>query len=322
MRKGAALWVLGLGWAVGVLASVVPRTAHAWSCNSKLVHAPRHGQENVPTDTLLWGYSADSTRLLGPSGEVIPIEERALVVSYLPVNIPVLDPSRSLQPNTAYAIELDFGYGPTVTEFVTGAGPAEAPPARPALATSEPRVGGGGGRPYRWLDLDFEPADGALLVGTVQAPEVASIRELLLEAPPSDAAVAAAPKVELLSDYGGVSVGIADCAIWPDEAPDSLAAQFGAFDLAGTFSGWVDVPLELPSEAEAQAAADAENAAYAAAEQAARDLRAANLAKLEAASHRGGCAMTAASASGDSPLAMLSLALGVALTAARRKRAR
>lgn len=52
-----------------------------------------------------------------------------------------------------------------------------------------------------------------------------------------------------------------DCGVWPPYASDSELGRFGVLDLAGNFSGWASVPLELPSLADAQAAAVAEREA-------------------------------------------------------------
>ncbi|HTV18948.1 MAG TPA: hypothetical protein VMG12_09765, partial [Polyangiaceae bacterium] len=63
---GLALGVLG----AGVLAPGKAR-AGVEECDTNAFIAPERGAANVPTDTLLWGYDARVTRLVGPSGGVV-----------------------------------------------------------------------------------------------------------------------------------------------------------------------------------------------------------------------------------------------------------
>jgi hypothetical protein len=339
MKRTHALGLAGFTWAMLAIIGVAPGTARAMTCSTNLLpDGPVGGQANVPTDTLLWGYSLGNTRLLGPSGEVISMTERALVVagsfSAPRVAVPVLVPGSDLQPNMRYTIEVDPGDGapPALVEFVTGAGPAGSAPAQPSLLSSASHVGRywPSAGPARWTQLQFQKDDTAFILigmpGDSQAgegPAIAGVEDLLIDGPPSEQAIAEAPRVQWASDGDLVEVGFNDCVLWPDGAPDNVNARFAVLDLAGNFSEWTDVPLEIPPEAEAQAAADAQDAASAreAAEQAAEDARvsAANLAMLAAIDSRDrSCAIAPTPARGSSPLAALSVALGLVLVSARR----
>jgi hypothetical protein len=327
--RASHLWGL-VGGALAIGAA--PATAHALTCSVNLTNAaPVGGQANVPTDTLLWGYSSENTRLLGPSGDVVPTEERALVVAGALSSrdiVHVLVPGSALQPNARYTIESSSeGEDPVLNEFVTGAGPASAPQGLPAVVSSDAHVGSfwASRAPARWQNLQFEDIRslGFILIGDADDPEsdplgaVPSVKDLLIDAPASEEAVADAPLLEWLSEQTELTVGITDCAVWPDGAPDSLTARFAAVDLAGNFSGWAEVPLELPSQAEAQAVVDDQIARDVAAAAEAQRVREDNLAKLAAANRASGCAMPGAPARHASALATLALAL---LARARRAR--
>jgi MYXO-CTERM domain-containing protein len=310
--------------AFAAVIAVAPGTARALTCGINTVSTFPLNHQDVPTNTLLWGYSAGRTRLLGPSGEVVPTEERALVIGgYQSTRwtIPVLVPGSVLQPNARYTIEIDAEGDPSITrlEFLTGNGPASAAPRLPELVATQPHVGTfwASFTPARWLDLQFQniASDGLILIGDPGASEndplssVTSLEDILIDGPPSAEAIAQAPMVQWIADYDYLSVGITDCALWPDGAPDTLTTRFATLDVAGNFSGWTDIPIELPSAAEAQAVADeqAQLNAQVAAEDA--RIRAENLAKLEAASQGGGCAVSASRASGSSGLVALALVL-------------
>lgn len=323
------------GWvAFAGLIAVAPGTAHALTCGTNTVNAYPLGQEDVPTNTLLWGYSAATARLLGPAGEAIPMEERALVIGgYLGTRwtVSVLVPDSILQPNARYTVEIESGNDEPLTrhEFVTAAGPASTTPAVPTLVSTEPHVGTfwSSLTPARWTELQFQDIrrEGLIVIGIADAAEgdahasLATLEDILIDGPPSAEAIAQAPLVQWISDGDFLSVGITDCVLWPDGAPDTLTSRFGTLDLAGNFSGWVDVPLELPSAAEAQAVADerAESYAQAAAEDA--RIRAENLAKLDAASHSSGCALRGGHTQAPGAIAALAL---VVIGRARRKQRR
>jgi hypothetical protein len=334
------------GWvrtvcAIGAIIGVAPGTAHAVSCITNELRVPAPGQVNVPTDTLLWGYPGSATRLLGPAGEVIPMEEaRKLLVaapgSLLQYNS-ILVPKSNLEPEARYTIEVNWyaswfpEYPPEFIEFSTGPGPAGSPPSQPMLVSSE--EGGIGTHhnsciPARWSYLEFLgiAERGLILLGYAGEGErervstITSVRDLLVESPPSAEGIDDGPVAQWVSQGDWVIAGPSDCSTWPDGAPDSLTARFGAFDLAGNFSGWVDVPVALPSEAEAQAAADALCAEANAAAVEADRVAAANLARLAEASQDKGCAVAPGPVRGARGFAAFALALGLAGVARRARR--
>jgi hypothetical protein len=235
-------------------------------CATNFVTAPEVDDSNVPTDTLLWGYAAEKTRLLGPSGNVVATDERKLPTALEGGGglgtLPVLIPREPLEPNADYTIEID-GSGdqapPRRIVFSTGAGPTDAAPPLPLLLSSEPRTGVDYYGAFRAVSLTFD-FDGILIGDTGQLGEVASIDALFAQA---DAALAdpndeALPKIQWISRSESLFVGIAACGVWPLGAADSELGRFGVLDRAGNFSGWVSVPLDLPSRADAEAEREAQ----------------------------------------------------------------
>lgn len=246
---------------IACLTALVPGTARALTCATNWVRAPEDGAVGVPTNTLLWGFdfsyassSVLSTRLLGPSGPV-QLEQR-----YLPVyvsgeqksQIPVLVPATELAPNTRYSIE----GRDSRSSFVTASGAAEQAPALPELLSSAPAVS----EVSRGRRLEFSHA--GILIGDASEAlgAVTSLSDLLLQAPdlPDGGAgtfldLPDAPAARWLTTDATLTVGAGGCTVWPDYDLERVPARFGAFDLAGNFSGWLDVPdlaLATPEEVE------------------------------------------------------------------------
>lgn len=246
----------------------VPGTARALTCAGNFVEVPVDGEQDVPTNTLIWTHGrfggADAARLIGPDGEV-PVDERFMPVAIAPgegTNFPVLVPRAELQPSTRYAIEVvyDNPESEPVTErrwFTTGTGPAAEAPPPPELVSIEPGAGNGWLGTSRWLSLGFE-AQGRLLIADTAAGlgDVSSARDLFVEEGAFES-VELTPStrvVRWLSAAGEVlPVGRGDCLIWPEDGSDRQSARFGALDHAGNFSGWISAELELPSSEEASA---------------------------------------------------------------------
>ena len=161
------------------------------------------------------------------------------------------------------------------------------PPAPRTLLSSERQIGSSGDR---WVDLYFQgvPERGLILFGISRDPalgspsEPTSVENFFVDDPtlPLEE-IQEGPTVEWTADdEQWVSAGIGLCRLWPNGAPDILNARFAALDIAGNFSGWAEVPLEIPSAAEAQVVADAERAAWAEEAAEADRVAAANLAML------------------------------------------
>jgi hypothetical protein len=241
-----------------------------------VVQAPRDGDSAVPTDALLWGYGSAFARLLGPGGEVVPTEDRAIPVALLDGNwfaTSVLAPLQPLAPNANYTIEVN--HNPAGTEpliarfhFSTGPGNSAPPPALPTLVSTVRHAGGGFFSLTRAIELEFEH-QGILIGDTGTLGAVSSVDDLFIEGSrPVEYDDDETPRVEWATTDRYVWVGKGDCVVWPEGASDQQIARFGVLDLAGNFSGWVDTEVELPSEAEAQEAqalAEQERAAEAAA---------------------------------------------------------
>ncbi len=318
------LGLAGVACAVGLVVSVVPNAAHALSCAGNVPYAPWPDQADVPTDARLWGYPAENTRLLGPSGEVVPMD--ALAFRYAELSsaralASILVPRDSLEPNARYTVDVDYGGGnePWRVSFVTGAGPAGLAPVPPTLLSSEQGMGSffDSSRASRWLTLQFEGVRerGLILIGDTAdrdrggLPELPSIDQFLVDDTtlPLETLLEG-PRLEWASTNESLSLGRSDCLIWPDGAGDALDARFGLFDLAGNFSGWVDVLLELPSAAEAQAVADAQRGT------------AADSNVLQG--RPSACSMTSTPAGGAGSLGALTLSLGLVALELRRLRRR
>ena len=318
VKRGGAI----AACAVGVVVGVVPDTANALSCAGNLPNAPWPDQADVPTDARLWGYPGDRTRLLGPSNEVVPLDERAFRFADIGASrslASILVPRERLQPNARYTVEVDGGgeYDPWRVCFVTGGGPGGPAPAPPTLLSTEPTMGAyfEGGPVSRWLTLEFEGIRerGLILIGDTNDVDQGALDELpaIEDFFVSDTTLRLetlldGPTLDWASTNESLSVGRSDCLVWPSGAGDALDARFGVFDLAGNFSGWVELPLELPSAAEAQAVVDARREA------------AANENVLQG--RPSACAMTPASTEGPRALGAWSVALGVAGLALRRSR--
>lgn len=250
-----SIWIFAT---VSVL--VVPKVAHALSCANDYVRFPQEGQQDVPTNTLLWGYfdapDFRDVRLMGPDGEI------SLQAGHLELHnneLEVLLPAEELLPNTEYRLDLSYvDAGQTVEEapvrFVTGSGPTLDRPVRPELLSQESGSGAGWlGSPNRWVRLQFE-AQG-IVVGASGAQDnlATSVRQMLklVDAPEAPEVVVSSLWI---SEGGNMSVGQGDCVTWPGGGGDVAELTFGSFDLAGNFSGWTDplLSVQLPSVQEAE----------------------------------------------------------------------
>lgn len=242
----------------GVLAAAAvalqPGLAHASTCISNIVGLPSNGDTGVPTDALLWGWGYSSARLLGPEGEVVPTSVRGLPVAQLggvTWDHPVLVPSQALAPNTRYTIESDEGGDIT---FTTGSGPVSVPVPLPVLISAEPEAGAGFGGAWRSAGLEFQHQ--GILIGDVGGtPSFTSAEDLFVDEQSLASEAAVSHGLQWITARSSPPAGSGDCLIWPEGASDDASARFGVLDLAGNFSGWVDVDVQLPMKAEAEAAA-------------------------------------------------------------------
>src|SRR5688572_28770168 len=106
----------GIALALGCAMAVASGTARATSCPSWAPTEPRNGADDVPTNTLIWGYGQFGTvHLVGPDGEV-PLEKRLLAVDtyYGTTTYSVLIPQESLPPNTHFTVAVELRGSDTV----------------------------------------------------------------------------------------------------------------------------------------------------------------------------------------------------------------
>ena len=320
-----SVWRSGTVVAAFMLAAALSAsgTAHALSCAGDFSRRPNTGAVDVPTNALLWGYTRTFARLLGPSGEVVNVDELELVTGW--GGLRVLVPGAELQPDSDYTIVIQYDEDSAepdeLVTFHTAFGPATARPPLPTLSSSETGTGSTWlGSPSRYQTLEFDGlVEGQLALlgdiadsgdGDAAAPDTLdSVRVLL--APPNEPL---GPVMEWVSDRATLTVGTTDCSTWPAGAADRQDARFGSFDLAGNFSGWIDVPLELPSREEAQAAADQERAE--------RELQQAEAARQNLQEPRSAiadCSTATRLGARSGSVAWLSLSLGLVAAAARRR---
>lgn len=308
----------------GCLTALTSGTASALSCASNWVQAPEDGAVDVPTNTLLWGYDgpgaeSSSTRLIGPNGPV-QLEQR-----YLPVYsygdqrslLSLLVPAAELAPNARYRIEVRYpaweGGEASVQRktFMTGSGATEQAPLL-ELLSSEP---GASEDSSRWRELEFSHTD--ILIGDSgsELGAVTSVSDLLSES--GQGAVLGSPDrsaARWLTRGASLSVGLGDCMIWPASSVERVQARFGGFDLAGNFSGWVDVPeLTLPDPEEVELALEQRRA-----EAAAREAATYVPNPRHGAGHNMGCASLASPKPGGGAFAVLAL-LPLFVSVARRR---
>lgn len=323
MRKEPIVrWFLGAALAAGTAS---PNLAQALSCAADAPQAPRDGDTAVPTDALIWGYGSAYVRLLGPDGEVVPVEERALPVTTLGGGwaSPVLVPRDGLAPGTAYTLEANHnalvqGAEPAYEwiHFTTGQGPSDGAPVLPSLREATPVTAAAWlGGVQRYLEL-FVEHDGILISDTGNLGDVRSADDLLLDRPgPNSPLDDATPRVQWATSRNDLYVGRGDCMSWPDGVGDRADVRFGVLDLAGNFSGWLDTTLELPPQADADALAARQlaEAERSAAEQAAY---------LPPAPSNGSACSVAPGSAPSGVTGWLALAAGSVLQAARRLRRR
>jgi hypothetical protein len=246
------------GAAVLATEVLTPGLAHALSCATNEVRAPRGGESAVPTNAMLWGYETSFARLRGPDGEIVPVETRAIPVAHFAgdwFSTSVLAPLQPLTPNANYTIEVNYDAPQRGVElhFSTGSGPTSSLPALPTLLDTTTRTG----QTFdlgisRFLELTFEH-EGILIGDAGGLGVVSSAADLFFDGTSLDGDDDKTPRVEWVEATSRLDVGVGDCMVWPEGAGDRQNARFGVLDLAGNFSGWVDTELELPSEAEALA---------------------------------------------------------------------
>ena len=214
--------------------------AQACSCalESTDLLAPADGEAGVPLNARIWvGAAHYDGQLDDAAGQLALLDDSGTPVSVTVTElfgnnerIGVLTPEQPLQAEATYSIQA--GGEEILGQFVVGDAEDTVAPDVPAeldrSSSASARTPGmeSSCGPTDVVVLDVE-ATGLLLVASLQDGE----------APDVDAVDGEAAE---LSMDGELTVGSAGCVwSWPEAAPNSSAAvRWGAFDLAGNFSGW------------------------------------------------------------------------------------
>jgi hypothetical protein len=225
---------------LGVLVLVAPATSAGSSficLPPPSVALPEYGAEDVPTNARLWfdgqisyGDQQSELVLIGPDGMEVETTE-ARIEMLEPQELVVLTPVEPLLPEARYQFwECDGPECTTlVSELTTGAAADDSPPALPIEVDREQ------GRGWANLWIDFE---GVLVV---------SLGDVALDpATLTGSAHFAWGDATVPLSFGDVDRYCFDG--WPEATSDeqTVPLRYGAFDLAGNFSGWSEPePLSL-----------------------------------------------------------------------------
>lgn len=220
MRFGLAVAV-----AVVVMVWAAPAVARDCRCSRELaVVWPQNGASKVPINARVWVGSSIS--LGSPQLRVVG-EERGIAVSTSIIGanrgvIAVFTPHQPLAPNTTYEV-VDCSDGECVirTRFTTGAAMDHDPPPLPVEVG---RDGGACGTAH-WASVDVE-SEGLVIMQIEERPfDPAAISGIV--------AFAGFP--------GEIVVGVGECLSgWQLKSRESAEVRYGAFDVAGNFSGWTE----------------------------------------------------------------------------------
>jgi hypothetical protein len=216
-----------------VVALALPGLAIACECAVPFLGgdemAPADGARDVPTNTRVWFvWQVDGTVFVVGGGERVMGEVTKL--TWRGGEVQVFTPGRELQPRTAYQLGFEDGAqdGVFPMTFVTADGPDREPPtirALPTGGTLDEDAGSAACGPTRLASFGLE-GDGLVVVLDVAG----------------EAALGDDPVGSVSGVFTGDSayVGSSVCSRnWPDaRAGGSTQVRFGAFDLAGNFSGW------------------------------------------------------------------------------------
>ncbi len=252
-----ALWSLSVAL---VAALSAPGSALACSCaiGSTDFLAPADGSTEVPTNTRIWvggmhiGGAPQSAEELTTSPPVIlqkddgtEVDLTAGVIAGNNEVIGVFTPTVELAPGGVYSLvrEIYSSNDPdpifeTLTTFTVGAEADNEFPAVPSelarSSSSSPRVPGqvSSCGPTDMVEVRVE-ATGQLMVGQTGDEFEFDPAELN-------------GSVSEVSFDGELDLGVGNCQwSWPDAKPNaSTELRWGAFDLAGNFSGWTE-PTEI-----------------------------------------------------------------------------
>lgn len=229
--------------AVALALLVTPAVARACSCGFGFeVLWPELGATEVPLNTRIWIAQLEEFEipplgepLLHVFGETTALEFTTSTIDTGNGPLTVLTPLAPLAPMTRYEL-LDCAYvdcvdgtgGSLVTRFITGTTTDTAPPPRP-VETGRDGDADRGGRTScgksAWARVEFT-AEGLVVM---QLDEGTLDPEALLG------------EVSIATLEDNATVGRGACFTgWPDWESNSATVRYGAFDLAGNFSGWTE----------------------------------------------------------------------------------
>ncbi len=227
--------MIRLSLSVALLVALAPAAARACSCAFGIdLRWPEDGEIDVPINARVWVSDAfeelDDVQLrVAGETDAVAMTKATIATSF--GDVAVLTPTSPLAPGTAYEVvacnTLDCDH--TITRFTTG---ADADEVAPAVPEETDRDGGAGGGAFdscgkrRWVDVELD-AEG-LVVMEVGAESF-------------DPAALVGP-VTFIGLEHDIKVGRGGCLNgWPGDAGRDSTVRYGAFDVAGNFSGWTEV---------------------------------------------------------------------------------
>lgn len=228
--------------AVALALLAVPSVAHACSCGFGFgVLWPEQDATGVPLNTRIWiadlneiGVSQLGEPLLRVFGETTALDFTTSTIDTSKGPLTVLTPLAALAASTQYEL-VDCAYvecvdgsgGSLVTRFTTGTAADTDPPPRPVETD---RSGDAGG--------SRRDSCGKFKTATVQL-DAEGLIVMDIGDPTFDPATLSG-RTSVVTFDPEITVGRGACSTgWPT-SEDSAPVRYGAFDLAGNFSGWTE----------------------------------------------------------------------------------
>jgi len=228
--------------ALGAATSFATSDAHACSCAFGFTEfiAPADGAAEVPTNAKVWiggghwgmgdGDASSLLTLVDAAG--VPVDVTVTEIQGDMDVLAVLAPAADLDAGSSYTV-LDGGGG-VLTSFTVGVEGDESAPEIPIEtnreASSDPRgpmpPSSCGYSDMVTIDVD---SDGLFVVANVEGANALNTDGL-------------SGSASQMTFENRLRIGKAGCTFsWPDAEPTaSTEVSYGAFDLAGNFSGWTD----------------------------------------------------------------------------------
>jgi hypothetical protein len=246
---------LGSALAAATVLLAMPAPAHASSCTTYPMHVlPDESTPDVPTNARIWYVGQSLQGYVDESGSLVTCEEPPRLLDAAGVEVPttarsfsfayVLVPDAPLAQGDTYTIEHGCLFGAIsfpdaasrTTTFTVTATTDDEPPAQPDLAIGETQ------------STEYENG----FVG-YHMPVEGEFEGILVVDVGGEATLdpaALGGEVALASTDTEFEIGHSCVPIWRDAEPGaSTTVSFGAFDLAGNFSGWTEPePVSVEEE--------------------------------------------------------------------------